>query len=61
VLRGMGEATPLAWQRFPALVLDGCRAEGAHALPAPPPAQRYAATRAPGRPKARSDNNGPLS
>jgi AcrR family transcriptional regulator len=58
VLRGTGEAAPLAWQRFLALVLDGCRAEGAHALPSPPPAQ-YAATRGLGRPKARSVNNGP--
>jgi AcrR family transcriptional regulator len=45
VLRGTREAPPLAWQRFLALILDGCRAEGAHALPAPPAAQRYAATR----------------
>ena len=41
VVRRTGEAAPLAWRRFLALVLDGCRAEGAHALPAPPlPAQR---------------------
>src|SRR5438874_2816423 len=45
VLRGTGEAAPLAWQRFLALVLDGCRAERAHTLPPPPPAQRYAAAR----------------
>ena len=57
VLRGTGEAAPLAWQRFLALVLDGCRAEGAHALPVPPPAQRYAPTRGLGRPKERSVNN----
>jgi AcrR family transcriptional regulator len=54
VLRGTGEAAPLAWQRFLGLVLDGCRAEPAHALPPPPPAQRYAATRGLVRPKARS-------
>ena len=54
VLRGTGEAAPLAWQRFLGLVLDGCRAERAHALPPPPPAQRYAATRGLVRPKARS-------
>jgi AcrR family transcriptional regulator len=59
VLRGTGEAAPLAWQRFLALILDGCRAEGAHALPAPPPAQRYPATRGLVRPKARSVNNRP--
>ena len=54
VLRGTGEAAPLAWQRFLGLVLDGCRAERAHALLPPPPAQRYAATRGLVRPKARS-------
>jgi AcrR family transcriptional regulator len=60
VLRGTGEAAPLAWPRFLALVLDGCRAEGAHSLPTPPPAQRYSATRGLDRPKARSVNNRPL-
>jgi hypothetical protein len=59
VLRGSGEAAPLAWQRFLGLVLDGCRAEGAYALPAPLPAQRYAATRGQVRPQARSANNRP--
>jgi AcrR family transcriptional regulator len=57
VLRGTGEVAPLAWQRFLALVLDGCRAGRAHALPAPPPAQRYAPTRGLVRPKERSVNN----
>jgi hypothetical protein len=37
VLRGSGEAAPLAWQRFLALALDGCRAGGAHALRSPMP------------------------
>jgi AcrR family transcriptional regulator len=60
VLRGTEEAAPLAWQRFLALVLDGCRAEGAHALSSPPPADGYAATRGLVRPKARSVNNGPI-
>ena len=59
VLRGTGEAAPLAWQRFLALVVDGCRAEGAHALPAPPPDPGYAATRGLVRPKERSVNNRP--
>jgi AcrR family transcriptional regulator len=60
VLRGTGEAAPLAWQRFLALVLDGCRAKGAHSLPSSTPARRYAAaTRSRVRPKLRSVNNGP--
>jgi AcrR family transcriptional regulator len=60
VLRSTADAAPLVSKRFLGLVLDGCRAEGAHALPSPPPAQRYAATRGLGRPKARSVNNGPV-
>lgn len=40
VVRGTGELALQALKRFAALVLDGCRAEGAHALPAPP-AQLY--------------------
>jgi AcrR family transcriptional regulator len=36
LMRGLGEHAPSAWQRFVGLVLDGCRADAAHPLPAPP-------------------------
>ena len=46
VVRGMRDVAPNAWKRLVALVLDGCRAEGARPLPAPPrPAQVYRAMR----------------
>jgi AcrR family transcriptional regulator len=51
VVRGTRDAAPLAWKRFVALMLDACRAEGAHELPPPPPpAQVYRAMRRLGRP-----------
>lgn len=54
VVRGTRDAAPLAWKRFVALLLDGCRAEGAHPLPPPPPpAQVYRAMRRLARPDAR--------
>jgi AcrR family transcriptional regulator len=36
VVEGFGEAAPEAWRRFVAIMLDGFRADGAGALPAPP-------------------------
>jgi AcrR family transcriptional regulator len=46
LIRGLGEHAPSAWQRFVALVLDGCRAEAAHPLPPPPsPGRVYRAMR----------------
>lgn len=46
VVRGTRGAAPDAWKRFVGLVLDGCRAEGAHPLPSPPsPKQVYRAMR----------------
>jgi hypothetical protein len=40
VVQGTREPAPRAWQRFVALVLEACRADGAHPLPPPPsPAQ----------------------
>jgi AcrR family transcriptional regulator len=45
VLRGTGEAAPMASKRFLGLVLDGCRAEGAHALLPPVPTQLHPAMR----------------
>jgi AcrR family transcriptional regulator len=53
VVRGTRDAAPLAWKRFVALVLDACRAEGAHELPPPPPpGQVYRAMRRLTRPDA---------
>jgi hypothetical protein len=54
VVRGTRDAAPLAWKRFVALMLDACRAEGAHPLPPPPPpTQVYRAMRRLARPDAR--------
>jgi AcrR family transcriptional regulator len=36
VVEGFGDASPGAWRRFVALMLDGFRADGAGALPEPP-------------------------
>ncbi|HTE87310.1 MAG TPA: hypothetical protein VK821_21585 [Dehalococcoidia bacterium] len=48
---GGGELDGEAWERFVALFLDGCRAEGAQPLPSPPSsAQVYRAMRRPVRP-----------
>jgi AcrR family transcriptional regulator len=46
VVQGTREAAPRAWQRFVTLMLDACRADGAHPLPpAQSPAQVYRAMR----------------
>jgi hypothetical protein len=46
LIRGLGGHAPSAWRRFVALVLDGCRAEAAGLLPAPPsPGRVYRAMR----------------
>jgi AcrR family transcriptional regulator len=50
-MQGAPAAAPRASARFVALVLDGCRAAGAHALPPPAaPARVYRAMRRLGRP-----------
>lgn len=52
VVRGILDAAPLAWKRFVGLILDGCRAEGAHPLPRPPSTtQVYRAMRRLARPR----------
>ena len=51
VVEGFGDASPGAWRRFVALMLDGFRADGAGALPAPPsPCQVMRAMRRLSRP-----------
>jgi AcrR family transcriptional regulator len=42
VLRASRAGAPRTWRRFVALMLDGCSAEGARALPAPPRAGQLA-------------------
>jgi hypothetical protein len=52
VVRGTRDAAPLAWKRFVALLLDRCRAEGAHPLP-PTAARPGVPGHAPARPPRR--------
>lgn len=50
VVQGTREDAPRAWRRFLGLLLDACRAEGAHPLPPPPSkAQVYRAMQRDGR------------
>ena len=42
VVRATRAGAPRTWRRFVALMLDGCRTEGAHALPAAPRAGQLA-------------------
>jgi AcrR family transcriptional regulator len=42
VVRATRDGAPRGWRRFVALMLDACRAEGAHSLPAPPRADQLA-------------------